>query len=234
MPSREEIAALPHAPALRHETEKWTKYLLDPCSIDALRRARVFSGVQRLGALADVDVGVVTGRNRFFVLRPSSVESRTLQSHVRPLVSKSAHVPGVRFSEADLALLRAADAPCHLLAVDQAVELTDDASLRMYVEAGEAEDAHWLQVFDPEALVGSAFHLEAGRLSASPDPSAPARHRQPNWRHRDGHGPSCADAEWHDSFSVGGSFNQLHDLRLCGSYGAVIWGRRPRARTARS
>jgi adenine-specific DNA methylase len=142
MPTPEDIAALLHAPALKHDTEKWTKYFLDPSGIAALRRARELPGVQRLGALADVDVGVVTGRNQFFVLRPSGVESRMLHPHVRPLVSKSAHVQGVRFSEADLAVLEDGDALCHLLAVDQAFELEADEALQAYVEAGEAEDVH--------------------------------------------------------------------------------------------
>jgi adenine-specific DNA methylase len=142
LPCPESIAAVPHAPALRHDTEKWTKYFLDPAGIDALRRVRELPGVRRLGELADVDVGVVTGRNQFFVLRPSGVEARTLHSHVRPLVSKSAHVQGIQFSSADLALLEDEDAPCHLLAVQQAFELDADEALQAYIEAGEAEQVH--------------------------------------------------------------------------------------------
>jgi adenine-specific DNA methylase len=142
MPSPETIAAVPHAPALRHDSEKWTKYLLEPDGIDALRRARALPDVMRLGTLADVDVGVVTGRNRFFVLRPSNVAAQTLHGHVRPLVSRSAHVRGIRFSEADLAALAHEDARCRLLAVDPALELGDDDALRAYVRDGETDGVH--------------------------------------------------------------------------------------------
>lgn len=142
LPNPESIAGLPHAPALLHETEKWTKYFLEPAGIAALRRAREQAGVVRLGELADVDVGVVTGRNRFFVLRPSSVRSWGLEHHVLPLVSKSAHLRGIRFSGADMAELQDADAPCHLLSVARALDLDDDAALRAYVDAGEDEDVH--------------------------------------------------------------------------------------------
>jgi adenine-specific DNA methylase len=142
LPDPTSISALPHAPALEHDTEKWTKYFLDSTGIKALRRARGRAGVVRLGELADVDVGVVTGRNQFFVLRPSGVQDRMLAPHVRPLVSKSAHVQGIQFSHADLALLADEDAPCNLLAVDQEFELDADAALQAYVEAGEAEDVH--------------------------------------------------------------------------------------------
>lgn len=142
LPNADELAALPHAPALRHESEKWTKYLLAPDGIAALREARELRGLTRLGALADVDVGVVTGRNRFFVLRPSRTVDRELGGYVRPLVSKSAHVRGIRFEERDMAALEAADAPCHLLAVDGGLSLVDHDALRTYVDVGEAEDVH--------------------------------------------------------------------------------------------
>lgn len=142
LPKPESIAGLPHAPALLHETEKWTKYFLEPEGIAALRQAREQAGVVRLGEVADVDVGVVTGRNRFFVLRPSSVKSWGLDHHVLPLVSKSAQLRGIRFSDADMAELQAADAPCHLLSVARALDLDNYAALRAYVDAGEDEDVH--------------------------------------------------------------------------------------------
>jgi adenine-specific DNA methylase len=143
LPTAEELAALPHAPALRHETEKWTKYLLPPDEIAALRSARHdFPSIKRLGLLADVDVGVVTGRNHFFVMRPSGAAERRLDGLVSPLVSKSAHVRGVRFGDEDLAVLREADAPCHLLAVDAATALEEHSALRDYVAEGEAAEVH--------------------------------------------------------------------------------------------
>ena len=134
--------ALPHAPALRHETEKWTKYLLPPSGIEALRAARTHPRLARLGDIADVDVGVVTGRNRFFVMTPTTTMRRSLGEHVIPLVSKSAHLRGIRFDHADMHTLRDADAPCDLLAVSAAAEVSDDAPLRSYIAAGEVEAVH--------------------------------------------------------------------------------------------
>jgi adenine-specific DNA methylase len=142
LPAPERLAALPHAPALRHDSEKWTKYFLPPEEIEALRTARELPGIVRLGSLAEVDVGVVTGRNQFFVLRPSGTTARGLASYVRPLVSKSAHVRGISFETADLAALQAADAPCHLLAVENGLALSEHGPLGAYVDAGEAEDVH--------------------------------------------------------------------------------------------
>lgn len=142
LPAAEDLGALPHAPALRHDTEKWTKYFLPPEGIEALRTARDLPGMIRLGELADVDVGVVTGRNQFFVLRPSGTVQRELSSYVRPLVSKSAHVRGISFAPDDLAALEAANAPCHLLAVQNGLALDEHAPLGAYLDEGEAEDVH--------------------------------------------------------------------------------------------
>ena len=142
LPDLETLAALPHAPALRHDSEKWTKYLLDPAGIRALRRARAHPGVRALGELGEVDVGVVTGRNRFFVLRPSAVAAHALDGHARPLVSRSAQLRGVRFSASDLGELERDDARCRLLVVDGEHRLDGDERLRAYVAAGEAEGVH--------------------------------------------------------------------------------------------
>jgi adenine-specific DNA methylase len=139
LPSPEALTHLPHAPALRHETEKWTKYFLDPKGIEALRTVRE-GEMGRLGDLAEVDVGVVTGRNRFFVLRPSGADERGIAHHVSPLVSKSAHLRGVRFADADLDDLRETDALCGLLALTE--DAQPDKPLREYIAAGEDEGVH--------------------------------------------------------------------------------------------
>lgn len=135
LPQPEDLASLPHAPALRHDTEKWTKYFLEPSSIEALRFVRERGGYQRLGEIADVDVGIVTGRNRFFVLRPSTATDCGIERHLSPLVSKSAHLQGVCFEEKDLSNLQASDALCALLALPNST--TPDEPLADYIAAGE-------------------------------------------------------------------------------------------------
>lgn len=142
LPTAGQLMMLPHAPALIHETEKWTKYFLDPAGIEAVRKVRALGSLTKLGDLAEVDVGVVTGRNQFFVLRPSGTLEHGLQQHVTSLVSKSAHLQGVMFSDEDLARLEEADAPCNLLAVKNPFSLDEDAALRAYVDSGEAEGVH--------------------------------------------------------------------------------------------
>ncbi|MDX6626569.1 MAG: hypothetical protein QOE56_1558 [Solirubrobacterales bacterium] len=141
LPSPGALRKLPRAPALRHDTEKWTKYFLEPNSIEALRSVRA-AGMKRLGEIADVDVGLVTGRNQFFVMRPSGGKQRDIVRHLEPLVSKSAHLRGIQFADADLDELRDADALCELLALDNASEPGSDDALASYIAAGEAGGVH--------------------------------------------------------------------------------------------
>jgi len=142
LPTPETLRSLLHAPALRHEHEKWTKYFLDPSEIAALRRVREDKLLPRLSEIAEVDVGIVTGRNQFFVMRPSTGAARGVEQHLRPLVSRSAQLRGVQFGRLDMAELERADALCRLLSIENSLELDHEDALRAYVRAGEAEAVH--------------------------------------------------------------------------------------------
>lgn len=140
--SGDAVTVVPHAPALQHDSEKWTKYFLDPDEITEMRDVRASERLGRLGDLADVDVGVVTGRNRFFVMTPERAAERRLESFVSPVVGKSMHVPGIRFAAADLERLRGENATCQLLSLDRTFDVEAHEALRAYIAAGEAEGVH--------------------------------------------------------------------------------------------
>jgi len=136
------VTKVAHAPALLHDREKWTRYFLAPDEIDALRTVRRATGIGVLGEVAEVDVGVVTGRNAFFVLKPSEADRIGVRGHCVPLVSKSAHVRGIRLTSREFDALKRDDARCLLLAVSDELELSANKALRRYVEEGEAAGVH--------------------------------------------------------------------------------------------
>lgn len=136
------VTRVAHAPALLHDREKWTRYFLSPGEIEALRHVRAASGIGTLGEIAEVDVGVVTGRNAFFVLRPSEADRIGVRAHCVPLVSKSAHVRGIHLSPEHLDELEREDARCLLLAVPNELDLAANDALRRYVENGEESGVH--------------------------------------------------------------------------------------------
>ena len=124
---------------LDHSCDKWTQYFLDRAEIDLLRELRCHPRLPLSGSVLDVDVGVVTGQNKFFILNEADAQARTLNAWTSPVVTRSSHLSGARFSLADWRDNLASGHAVHLLrAPDEAPEILP-ASVRAYVREGESE-----------------------------------------------------------------------------------------------
>lgn len=84
-----------------HSSEKWTKYFLATEEIIFLREILKHPGIQLSGEAIDVDVGIVTGQNKFFVLSEREISARALEQHSQKIVTKSPHLRGAIFSDDD-------------------------------------------------------------------------------------------------------------------------------------
>ena len=127
------------APALLHENEKWTKYFLDPAAIRLLRTLKQSRAMTRLGSVADVDVGIVTGRNSFFTFTDAQARELGLRQHCVPLVSRSGQLSGLVY-DIDC---RASDvAAQHRTWLLDAPSEPADPTLVAHIHAGEAAGVH--------------------------------------------------------------------------------------------
>ncbi|OBG29484.1 class I SAM-dependent methyltransferase [Mycobacterium sp. 852002-51057_SCH5723018] len=127
------------APALLHENEKWTKYFLDPGAIRLLRALKRSDALTRLGSVAGVDVGIVTGRNSFFTLTDAQTEELRLRPHCVPLVARSSQLSGLVY-DTDC---RAGDvAAGHRTWLLNAPPDPADPHLAAHIDAGEAAGVH--------------------------------------------------------------------------------------------
>lgn len=149
---------------VRSDSEKWLKYFLSTIEIDFMRELRSCGMTHELSHFAEVDVGIVTGKNEFFVLRKSQLDERGLGNAVR-LVSRSAHLKGAIFSEDDWEYLAGEDERVQLL------DLREDGGRWLskpeaaYVDWGERQGFHlgykcrirspWFHL--PSAWVPDAF-----------------------------------------------------------------------------
>jgi adenine-specific DNA methylase len=79
---------------VQHDSEKWLKYFLNLREIAFMRSLRENPNVGTLSDHATVDVGVVTGKNEFFVLSQMEVDQFELAEYVVPLVGRSAQLAG--------------------------------------------------------------------------------------------------------------------------------------------
>jgi len=127
------------APTLLHEKEKWTKYFLDPAAIRLLRTLKRSDTMTRLGLAADVDVGIVTGRNSFFTFTDAQARELGLTPHCVPLVSRGAQLSGLVY-DTDC---RASDiATGHRTWLLDAPDKPADSALIAHIDAGQAAGVH--------------------------------------------------------------------------------------------
>jgi adenine-specific DNA-methyltransferase len=126
---------------IHHDSEKWLKYFLSNREIGFMRALRAGDVATSLSTHAEVDVGVVTGKNEFFVLTSSQVEELGLDKYTTPLVSRSAHLKGARVRKADWKAMAAAGDRVHLLDL-KSYRGKLSAALARYIRIGEGRAVH--------------------------------------------------------------------------------------------
>ncbi len=122
-----------------HSTEKWTMYFLAEKEIQLLRALRVNPSLTLAQHAIGVDVGIVTGLNEFFVLTEQQVEEHSLRPYTQRLVGRSAHLPGILFSETDWVANAERQSPAYLLKPPDVPFHCLPAEVKEYVISGEAK-----------------------------------------------------------------------------------------------
>ena len=127
---------------IRHDSEKWLKYFLDNNEITLMRRLREHIEIETLSSHASIDVGVVTGKNEFFVMSKTQVDDYELSDYIIRIVGRSAQLPGTVISASDHRELSEAGNRVFLLNIT-----TDDlrdtpSGLRRMIREGEEKGFH--------------------------------------------------------------------------------------------
>ncbi len=125
-----------------HTTEKWTQYYLDQRELDLLRLLRTDSRLTIARNIMDVDVGIVTGLNEFFVLTDQQAEALHILDHTRPIVTRSAHLRGIAFTQEDLRENIARHLPSRVLCLPDSPLGEMPEAVRNYVLLGERKGVH--------------------------------------------------------------------------------------------
>lgn len=128
--------------SVEHSTAKWTQYYLSEAEIQLLRRLSRDPAIGRLGDVASVDVGVVTGKNEFFVLDGQQARDRGLEADVCPIVGRTAQTPGIVYGAADLARDREANVRCHLFLPPAGPAAGESQAVQHYLRFGEQQQVH--------------------------------------------------------------------------------------------
>lgn len=120
---------------------KWTSFFLDSDNYSALDKAQKHPLLSRLGDIAQVDVGVVTGRNSFFVLDRAAVNEYRLQKYVLPLVGKTFSIHSLTFDKKEFEA-HAGHHPAYLLNLKGVTKDEFSGDLLRYIALGEREGVH--------------------------------------------------------------------------------------------
>jgi adenine-specific DNA methylase len=136
-----EVLARTEPKSVEHHSEKWLKYFLSSREISLMREIRESPTAAMLKDHGSIDVGVVTGKNEFFVVTSDQVEAWGLGDYVIPLVSRAAQLRGATIDRAEWDALSKAGDRVHLIDMARA-KGTIPEKVRRYIAAGEAKDFH--------------------------------------------------------------------------------------------
>lgn len=127
---------------IRHDNEKWTKYFLNPREIDFLREIKDSNRIPLANNILDADVGIVTGRNEFFMLKQSQVAEWNLQNVTTKVVSKSNQLSGIIFNDSDFDANARKDLPNRLFLPENTEFKLLDKHSKTYIKYGEEKEFH--------------------------------------------------------------------------------------------
>jgi len=122
--------------ALSQGQERLIEYFLPKPARDLYRQLRELPLTQRLGVLADVGIGYVTGANDYFHLGRSEIRQWDIPPEfLRPAVCRSRALSGLRFTREDLDHALKVGEAGFLLAVGVNAEIPE--GVRRYLDYGE-------------------------------------------------------------------------------------------------
>lgn len=127
---------------LDHNTEKWTQYLLSNAEIALLRRLKQDVRMTPITDLFDVNVGVVSGENDFFLLDESTREQFALRDSVTPIVGRADQLSGINFTDLDFNALVAAKKKVFLFSPSDKDIDSLSAEDRAYIQVGVSKGYH--------------------------------------------------------------------------------------------
>jgi adenine-specific DNA methylase len=134
--------AIAHVPA-KHSRNgmKWTSLFLSSESFEVLDKAEKAPGLIQLGKLAEVDVGIVTGRNSFFVLTRDLRKELGVEDYSTPIIGRTSALASMVFRRSDFEKY-AQHYPAYLLNLPGVAEEAFPVALTEYIASGQRESVH--------------------------------------------------------------------------------------------
>lgn len=121
---------------------KWMPVFLSQKERSLLNELKLRDNIKKFSEIASVDVGIVTGANKFFLVPDSIVDEYALQRWAHPMFGRSVHVQGLIFSENDHDVNKAAGLPANFLWFQEEQVEKLPRNVKKYLDIGLSEKLH--------------------------------------------------------------------------------------------
>lgn len=145
---------------------KWTRALLTESERELIEGLAERSDVHRFGDIAHVDVGLVTGANKFFLVDDETVKKHGLQKYAHPMFGRSEHCPGVIYDDNQHKQNARIGNPTNFIWLNDK-ESQFSKQVLNYIKHGTEENLHTrykCRIRNPWYLVPSVYSTEIGML----------------------------------------------------------------------
>lgn len=151
---------------------KWTRALLTKKELEIFDRVINSENVHQFTDVANVDVGLVTGANKFFLVNDETVHNYDLEKWSHPMFGRSEHCPGILYDKKQHQYNSDAGLPSNFLwfDVEDVSELSSKAN--EYIRLGESENLHTrykCRIRKPWYKVPSVYSTQVGMLKRAHD-----------------------------------------------------------------
>jgi adenine-specific DNA-methyltransferase len=151
---------------------KWTRALLDVQTRLLFDGLAEHEDVHKFDDIAKVDVGIVTGANKFFLVPDAVVEEHKLGLWAHPMFGRSGHCPGIIYDSEQHAANAKKGNPTNFLWFKEDDDKKVDKAAKAYIREGEIANLHTrykCRVRSPWYTVPSVHSTEIGMLKRSHD-----------------------------------------------------------------
>lgn len=148
---------------------KWTRALLSADALLLLDDLEQNKRVHRFADVADVDVGIVTGANKFFLVSSETVNEFGLAEYAHPMFGRSEHCPGILYDDRQHRENATLGKPTNFIWFPNA-DASRHKSVQRYIELGESQSLHTrfkCRIRKPWYSVPSVYTTEIGMLKRS-------------------------------------------------------------------
>lgn len=150
---------------------KWTRALLTASERGLLDAVAEHPNVHRFDTIAKVDVGIVTGANKFFLVHNETVKKFALKRYALPMFGRSEHCPGVIYDAQQHETNARVGNPTNFLFIEEPKDKLPK-SVAEYIRIGEEQQLHTrykCRIREPWYKVPSVYASEVCMLKRSSD-----------------------------------------------------------------